>query len=462
MHLGQYVNHFYIKYPKCWRSNAIESIVDKNKRKSNKHFNYEKRIQEETSNHRSILKEKTEQLRKVLVKKMEMPVYKKQIELFSFTNGSICTNKMLDLTKEDQRPERWTVIDELTNVSLEFCLKNTFKSYNTQKKPRIKVNVKYNPFRKLIMCCLKEIIFEDSKKLIDKYYVENPQKDKFSEKTTIEKEIVLESSDESKTVRDDAMFTDDNNNDDVKTKIEITYDQRQQQQQKDNIKIVNQPTTPLSSQSKPNDDKPILKLEELKFYEVDCTDTQRLNLNYNIYIGGWIEVKGKGYQIVPEEPTPSFLLLKQCEKHYKNIYFNGYKKSFCDIELIAFTDQIVGHNPNQELDLKNEKIELEAALKKIDSELEHHKKQYEKYFAKRTAENAMVSISSKYQKWIDIQTRRKNNITSRIAALDEKLKTNLGQWSKNVCQRVLFNDYECLTNGKTFPDAAICPIISMV
>lgn len=407
---SEFINGFFIKYPKCWR--------DKNNvKKQNVHFNYEKCYEIETRNHESFLKKKTEQLKKMLLDKLtKSSSFKNKLDLFAeknsivakhskksfkklydnkMLNPSICTKKLESLCNNDLAPSNWLIKHELSNIKLEFEKKDTFKSYNTQKKPRIFVSVKYKPFQKLALCCLKEIIEKDSE-----------------EKTKNEKEQ---------------------------------------------------------------------KIEKIKVYEIDCSDTQRFCLNYGIYIGGWVEVKANGYQFVPEQEDPCFSLLPQYKNLYKPTYFNGYKKSFCDIEVITFSNQLIGHNPNLELDLKNEEQQLKTSIATINKEMELHRKQFEEFCTKKfnsmqIDDNTQKQLDSKYdltspstaahpkyKKWIEIQERRKKNITERLNEIDNIIKSkNIKQWSLNMCQKTLIMDIECMTNGKTFPRAEICPIISMV
>lgn len=292
---SEFVNHFYIKYPKCWRISGYSNV--ESQKKSNVYFNYEKNYLEDVANHKSVLKEKTELLIKNIKKKLEIPAFKKDIDAFSFSASSICTKKMFDLCEEDERPEKWSASDELTNLKLTFEQKNTFKSYSTQRRPRIRVDIKFNPFRKLILCCLREMVIEDSRKML---------------------------------AAAAAAAVDDENNDKMKTDNTSPTETKEEEEQ--TIKTSRENVSLKGKQD----------FEELKVYEIDCSDTQRLNLNYNIYVGGWVEIKSNGYQLVPEEVDACFQLCDASKKHFKNTYFNGFKKSFCDIEVITFIDQLIG------------------------------------------------------------------------------------------------------------------------
>ncbi len=320
--------HFYVKYPKSWRIKHMSKYHD------HPQFDYEKDYDEETNNHEYLLKCKENDLKQRLKQKLEETKCNKYDQRI-FTKSSIQSPFLKELYNGSFHDN---ILDEVCDLKLTRVFKYPFKSFDTQKKPRIKVELKFQPILPWVLACIQDMVDE-----------------------------------------------------------------------------------------------------KVQFYEIDCTSVQRFTLHNNIYVGGWVQIEPKKYQIITTKEEE-------------------IRKSSCDLEIVTFLQFIKGHNPNYDLELNLKSDALLDISNQIRKEIQEQS-------------SIEQNNKEKYTKWLEIQNRRLIHINQKIdnickeRCIDDPTKgfdSKLKKWSRNAPMKILVMDIEVMTNGRTFPSAEYCPIISIV
>lgn len=379
----------YVKYPKCWR------IGGGGKRAYP--FDYEKDYEAQTGNHAVLLADKAARLRKMLRSKLAAAgcdFYRSDSDLLlrssnfsertaALCNGAVCPDK------------DWTVQDEVTDFALDRCFKLPFGAYDTQRKPRIRVSVRYHPVIPWLVRCIGELIAADS--------------------------------------GGGGVGGGDGGNDDA---------------------------TDSGG-------------EHVKYYEVDSSPIQHFTLGNNIYVGGWVEVAA--YEALVGAGDAGTVRLRAPYSDYWNPCTGlGLKRGTCDLELITFVRHLTGHQPGLDLQFRIRYNELCDMEREIVTDLELHEAAFSRYQDGPGHSRGQTALrSEKYQCWIRIQNRRiariheacqdilrQRGFETHGQTLDGSV-SSLHQWSTNAPLQHLFFDLECMTDGKQFPNADTCPIISI-
>ena len=380
--------HFYINYPRCWRSlpppvrpGADPRLVDGD----HPQFAHEKNYEWQTRDHEAVLAAKSAELRRRLRAKLTATRCSAYTEALVHGSTARSTRRLCELdamaAAGDGDGGATVPTDALTeacDVVLRRSFKYEFRSYDTQAKPRVRVDVRYHPVLAWIVECLCDMVRDDMAKAVEA----------------------------TATVR-----------------------------------------------------RPF----ELKFYELDMTPVQRLTLHSNIYVGGWVCIDAHRYEIVSGvasiDRRVGTVPLGAAASTASPL---GAKKSTCDLEIAAFRAHITGHNPNEHVELQLRRDELAEQRAAVGAEV-----------ARREAEAAAApaaTVSDKYEQWLRIQRRRLRSIDTEAARVDLRMRGGdaaaepvaLRRWSRNAPTRMLCMDIECMTNGRSFPDAEHCPVISIV
>ena len=436
---GERIFHFYTSYPKCWRAGGTGTTAAPLYRDAaHPQFGHEKDYAEQTRDHGAVLAAKSAELRRRLRAKLVETGCRVYTEALVRANTARSTRRLCELDamaagaaaatgpgggtagKQTSRnggaDGTADLLAEVCDVELRRSFKYEFRSYDTQEKPRVRVDVRYAPVLPWIVECLRDMVNDDSA----------------AEAASAE---------------------------------------------------------PAAAAANARRGVP----QHIKFYELDMTPVQRLTLHNNIYVGGWVCIDAHRYEIVSgSRSIDERIGVVRLKRGGASPL--GAKKSTCDLEIVAFRAHITGHNPNEHVELQLRRDELAEQRADTAAQVERWQQRWRARTpsAATAATTPAITVgagaacgavaaagagagaadvaSAKYAEWLRVQTRRLRSMDAELRRVDDKMRGGvagaepvaLRRWARNAPTRVLCWDIECMTDGKSFPDAKHCPVISIV